>query len=239
MTSLTVLVDQIASMRENARFAGPDPVSVAVVAELAGADGIGVYMREDRQNIQEQDLRLLRQTVRGRLIVHMAPTSEMVGIALDIKPERVVIVPELGESGPPEDGLDLMMHGERIFETIDSLQSNGISVGVSITAEPEQAKMAHQIGAIWIQIHAGRLQSATTPASQTQALDKIIDTVKMAHKLRLRIAVGGGLDYRLIQLFKNQHEIDEFSLGHHLVTRAVLKGMEPAVQEMIGLIRTL
>jgi pyridoxine 5-phosphate synthase len=239
MPSLTVLVDHVALMRESTRFPGPDPVSAAVVAELAGADGIGVYMREDRQPIQEQDLRLLRQTVRGRLIIHMAPISEMVGIALDIKPERVIIVPELGEDGPPEDGLDLMMHGERIFETIDSLQSNGVSVGVSISAEPEQAKMAHQTGAMWIQIHAGRLQTATTPASQTQALDKIIDTIKMAHKLRLRIAVGGGLDYRLIRLFRNLHEIDEFSLGQNLITRAVLKGMEPAIQEMIGLIRTL
>jgi pyridoxine 5-phosphate synthase len=239
MPSLTVLVDQVASMREKARFAGPDPVSAAVVAELAGADGIGVYLREDYQYIQEQDLRLLRQTVRGRLVVHMAPTSEMVGIALDIKPERVIIVPEIGEDGPPEEGLDLMMHGERIFETIDSLQSNGISVGVSIPAEPEQAKKAHQIGAFWIQIHAGRLQTAATPASQTQTLDKIIDTIKMAHKLRLRIAVGGGLDYRLIRLFKNLHEIDEFSLGQNLISRAVLKGIEPAVQEMIGLIRTL
>jgi pyridoxine 5-phosphate synthase len=132
-----------------------------------------------------------------------------------------------------------MMHGERIFETIDSLQSNGISVGVSISAEPEQAKMAHQIGAMWIQIHAGRLQTATTPASQTRALDKIIDTIKMAHKLRMRIAIGGGLDYRLIQLFRDLREIDEFSLGQNLITRAVLKGMEPAIQEMIGLIRTL
>lgn len=239
MPSLTVLVDQIASMRENARYVGPDPVSVAVVAELAGADGIGAYMREDRRYVNEQDLRLLRQTVHGRLIVHMAPTSEMVGVALDIKPERVVIVPELGENGPAEDGLDLMMHGDRIFETIDTLQSNGISGSVSITAEPEQAKLAHQIGATWCQIHAGRLQSAKTPASQTQALNKIIDTIKMAHKLRLRIAVGGGLNYRLIQLFKSLHEIDEFSLGYHLITRAVLKGMQPAIQEMIGLIRTL
>jgi pyridoxine 5-phosphate synthase len=240
MPSLTVLVDHMALMRESTRFPGPDPVPVAVLAELAGADGIGVYMREDRRHIQEQDLRLLRQTVRGRLIIHMAPTSEMVGIALEIKPERVIIVPELGkEGGPPEDELDLMVHGDRIFKTIDTLQFNAISVGVSISPEPEQAKMAHQIGAVWIQIHAGRLQTATTAASQTRALDKIIDTVKMAHKLRLRIAVGGGLDYRLIRLFRELPEIDEFSLGQNLITRAVLKGMEPAVQEMIGLIRTL
>ena len=239
MPSLTVLVNQVASMRENLRYSGPDPVAAAVLAELAGADGIGVYLREDRQHIQERDLRLLRQTVRSRLVLYMAPTSEMVGIALDVRPERVVIVPELTDDGPPDDGLNLVVNGERIFETIDSLQTNGISIGVSITAEPEQAKMAHQSGAIWIQIHTGRLQTATTPASQTQELDRIIDTIKMAHKLRLRIAVGGRLDYRLIQLFKGIHEIDEFSIGQNLITRAVLKGIDPAIQEMIGLIRTL
>ena len=239
MPSLTVLVDQIASMRESARFGGPDPVSAAILAELAGADGIGVYLREDRRFIQERDLRLLRQLVRSRLIVHMAPTSEMVGIALDVKPERVIIVPEIREEGSPQERVDLMVYGESLFETIDSLQSNGITVGVCIAAEPEQAKMAHQVHATWIHIHAGGLQTAASPSAQTQELDRIIDTVKMARKLRLRIAIGGGLDYRLIRLFKNLHEIDEFSLGQNLITRAVLKGMQPAIQEMIGIIRTL
>lgn len=239
MPSLTVLVDQIASMRESARCGGPDPVSAAILAELAGADGIGVYLREDRRFIQERDLRLLRQLVHSRLIVHMAPTSEMVGIALDVKPERVIIVPEIREEGAPQERVDLMVYGESLFETIDSLQSNGITVGVCIAAEPEQAKMAHQVHATWIHIHAGGLQTAASPSAQTQELDRIIDTVKMARKLRLRIAIGGGLDYRLIRLFKNLHEIDEFSLGQNLISRAVLKGMQPAIQEMIGIIRTL
>lgn len=239
MPSLTVLVDQIASMRESARLGGPDPVSAAILAELAGADGIGVYLREDRRFIQERDLRLLRQLVRSRLIVHMAPTSEMVGIALDVKPERVIIVPEIREESPAQESMDLLVYGESLFETIDSLQNNGITVGVCIAADPEQAKVAHQVHATWIHIHAGGLQTAASAAAQTQELDRIIDTVKMARKLRLRIAIGGGLDYRLIRLFKNLHEIDEFSLGQNLISQAVLKGMEPAIQEMIGIIRTL
>jgi pyridoxine 5-phosphate synthase len=169
----------------------------------------------------------------------MAPTTEMVGIALDVKPERVIIVPEIREEGPLQESVDLLVHGENLFETIDSLQNNGITVGVCIAADPEQAKMAHQVRATWIHIHAGGLQTAASASSQTQELDRIIDTVKMARKLRLRIAIGGGLDYRLIRLFKNLHEIDEFSLGQNLISRAVLKGMEPAIQEMIGIIRTL
>jgi pyridoxine 5-phosphate synthase len=174
-----------------------------------------------------------------RLILHMAATSEMVGLALDIKPERVVLVPEIGDQGPDERDLDLIIHSKNLFETVDSLQSAGISVGVCIGAEPEQAKLAHQIRAEWVQIHAGRLQAATSRSTQRQELDRIIDTVKMAHKLRLNIAIGHGLDMGLIKLFAGLPEIDEFSIGQNLITRALLNGMQIAVSDTIGLIRTL
>ena len=239
MASITVLVDHIAIIRDSMQTASPDPVSAAIVAELAGVDGVGVYLREDRQYIQERDLNLLRQTIQSRLILYMAPVSEMVGIALDIKPERVVLVPPQGEDGPLDNGLDLIVQNKNIYDTMDSLQSNGITVGVSIEADPEQVKLAHQYRATWIQIHAGRLRAATSPEAQSRELDHIIDTIKMAHKLRLRIAIGGGLDYRLIRLFGNLQEIDEFSIGQSLVARAILKGIPPAVDEMIGLIREL
>ena len=239
MPSLTVFVEPVAALRESTQGIYPDPAAAAVVAELAGADSIAVYLREDRQIMQERDLHLLRQTVQGRLILHMAATSEMVGIALDVKPHRVVLVPDLDAETSPEDGLDLVVQSRHLFETMDTLQSNGISVGICVAAEPEQAKLAHQLHANWIQIHAGRLKAANTPATQTQELANITDTVKMASKLRLRIAIGHGLDHRLIQLFKGITEIDEFSIGQSLVARALLKGMGDAVEEIIGLIRTL
>ncbi len=239
MPSLTVVVDHVAGMRQNMHSEYPDPVAAAVIAQLAGADGIAVYMREDHQPIRERDLRLLRETVHGRFIMHMAPTSEMVGYALDVKPQRVVLMPTINDDAMAGNGLDLIVHSKTVFETVDTLQSNGISVSVCVGAEPEQAKLAHQIRADWVQIHAGKLQSAKSPAAQNRELDRLVDTVKIAHKLRLRVAVGHGLDYGLIKLFNGLGEIDEFSIGQSLIARALLKGLDRAVGEMIETIRNL
>lgn len=239
MPNLTIMVDQVAGLRESMTFGGLDPAAAAVLAELAGADCIGVHLREDRLLTQEKDVRLLRELVGGRLILHMAATSELVGIALDIKPQRAVLVPDVDAETRPEDGLDLVVQSRNIFETVDTLQSNGISVGVCIAAEPEQVKLAHQLHTNWVQLHAGRLRSATSPTSQTQELANITDTVKLASKLRLRVAIGHGLDHRLIRLFTGLSEIDEFSFGQSMIARAVLKGMGDAVTEIIGLMRTL
>lgn len=239
MFNLTVVLDHVAGLRENMRSTTPDPVTAGVLAELAGADGIAVYLREDRRFIQDRDVRLLRNTIQGRLVVHMASSSEMVGIALDIRPERVVLMPAIQEGLPLKRGIDLIVHGKELFETIDSLQTNGISVGICIAPEPEQAQMAHQLRANWIQIHAGRLGESTTPATQRQEMGRIIDTVKMGYKLRLRIAVGHGLDHRLIKLFAGISEIDEFSLGRDLIARAMLLGMDRAVGDTITLLRSM
>jgi pyridoxine 5-phosphate synthase len=239
MPSLTVVLDYVACLRQIMPIHGPDPVAAALVARLAGADGIAVHVREDRQFFQDRDVHLIRQMSDQRLILHMAATSEMVGFALDIKPERVVLVPEIGDESPEERGLDLVIQAKNIFETVDALQSTGISVGVCIAAEPEQAKLAHQIRASWVQIHAGRLQAAPSASARRQELGRIIDTVKMAHKLRLNIAIGHGLDFGSIKLFKGLHEIDEFSIGQSIITLALLKGMETAVGNAIDLIRDL
>ena len=238
MPSLTVMLDHVAGLRQNMQTMAPEPVTAALIAETAGADGIGIYLREDRRLAQERDARLLRQTLQSKLILHMAPTSEMMGIALDLKPERVVLVPEIREDTPLEAGIDLVVHGKEIFETMETLQSNGISVSVCISAEPEQAKMAHQLRANWIQIHAGRLRTAKTPATQRQEWDRIIDTIKMGHKLRLQIALGHGLNERLLKLFRGIAEIDEFSIGRDLIAKAVLIGMDQAVHRTISLLQT-
>ncbi len=239
MPSLAVVVDHVAELRRIMESRNPDPVAAAIIAQLAGADGIAIQMAEDQYAVQESDVRLLRQTVNTRLILHIPPTSAMTGLALDVKPERVVLEPITKEDAPADSGIDLIVHGNEIFETVDTLQSNGISVGICIPSDPEQAKLAHQIRADWIQIHAGRLKSAASSETQRQELDRIIDTVKMAQKLRMRISIGHGLDDRLIKLFKGVPEIDEFSLGQSLVAKALLKGIERAVTSTIDLIRTL
>jgi pyridoxine 5-phosphate synthase len=239
MPCLTIVLDYVAGLRHIMRSPGPDPVAAAILAQLAGADGIAVRLREDREYIQERDLRLLRRTIQSKLILQTAPTSEMMGLALDVKPERVVLVPPIEEDSPVNNGLDLIVHGKDLIETVDTLQSNGISVGICIPAEPEQSKLAHQIRADWIQIHAGKLSAASSPESQSHELDHMIDTIKMARKLRLRISVGHGLDERLIKLFKNVSEIDEFSMGRSIIAKAVLNGMDRVVRDTIGMIRTL
>jgi pyridoxine 5-phosphate synthase len=239
MPGLTIMLDAVAALRETMQTNTPDPIAAAALAELAGVDGIGVYLREDRRYTQERDLRLLRQTIHSRLILHMAATSEMVGIALDIKPERVVLVPRLREDAPTEFGMDLLLHGKELFETVDTLRTNGINVSICVVPKPEQAKLVHQLRADWILVNTERLRAASAPATQKQELNKIIDTIKMANKLRLRIAVGGGLDYRLVKLFQGVNEIDEISMGRSLIARGVLKGLGAAVSEINTLLRYL
>jgi pyridoxine 5-phosphate synthase len=239
MAGITVLVDHVAALREVIQSSQPDPIAAALLADMAGADGIGVYLREDRRHIQERDVRLLRQAVHSRLVLYMTATSEMVGFALDVKPERVVLLPPVGDEGVVEGGMDVFIYDKEILEVVDTLQANGISVGITVDPDPNQIKSVHQMHANWVQLFSGKLGSAQSPAGQSQAWDQIVDAVKMAHRLRLHIAVGGGLDYRLIKLFSGLAEIDEFSLGRSIVAKAVMVGMERAVRDMMSLIRAL
>jgi pyridoxine 5-phosphate synthase len=207
------------------------------VAELAGADGIVVHLREDRRNISDRDVRILRQTIQSKLILEMASTSEMVGMALDIKPDHVTLVPEKREEFSTGGGLDLVVHNIR--ETVDTLQNSGIPVGILIDPEPEQLKQAHRTHAGIVEIHTGAYCEAKTTKIRHQAFFKIVDAVKLAHKLKLNVKAGRRLCYRSIKAFSGLDEIDEFSIGHSIVARAVLTGMEKAVKEMIDLIRAL
>ena len=238
MPNLTVVLNSVAAMRQSMPDHGPDPTAAAIIAQLSGADGIAIHLREDRRDVQERDVRTIRQLVDRRLILQMAPTSEMVGFALDIKPERVILVPEINQEPTQERVLDLIIHAKNLLETVDTLQSTGISVGICIAAEPEQTKLAHQIRASWVQIHAGRLHAAASAARRGQEMSRITDTVKMAHRLRLKIAIGHGLDLRLLKMFKGLTEIDEFSIGQSLITDALLKGLQTSVCDTIDLIRT-
>lgn len=239
MAGLTVMIDYVAALREAMQSTTPEPVAAAILAETAGADGIGVYLREDHRPVQPRDVKLLREALNCRLVLHMAPLSEMIGLALEVKPERVVLMPALREDGAVENGLDMVVGHKTIFETVDTLQSHGISVGISILPEPEQVKVVHQTRANWVQFHAGRFSSAKTATSQTSELNKIVDCMKMANRLRLHVAVGHGIDYRNIKLFADMAEIDEFNIGKSLVARSVLVGMDRAVRDMVALIRSL
>jgi pyridoxine 5-phosphate synthase len=155
MSGLAVKIDHVAALREAKKSSFPDPVAAAVLAELAGADGIVVHLREDRRDISDRDVRILRQTIQSKLILEMASTTEMVGMALDIKPDHVTLVPEKREEFSTGGGLDLVVHKEEIRETVDTLQNSGIPVGILIDPEPEQLKQAHRTNAGIVEIHTG------------------------------------------------------------------------------------
>jgi len=239
MAGLAVNVDHIATLRQLRGVSYPDPVAAAVLAELAGAEGIVVHLRRDRRHIQDRDVRILRKVVQTKLILEMATTTEMLGIALDIKPNLVTLVPERREEITTEGGLDLVVHKTAVTETVRTLQNSGIPVSIFIDPEPEQLKLAHQSKANLVEIHTGTFCDATTSKRKRQAFSKIVDAIKLSHKLKLGINVGHGICYNTIKAFKGLKEIDEFSIGHSIVSRASLVGMERAVKEMAALIKEL
>lgn len=239
MAGLAVKVDQVAALRAVGKSPFPDPVTAAALAEVAGADGITVHLRQDRRHIKDRDVRILRSIVQSKLILEMASTTEMVGVALDIKPDLVTLVPERREESTADGGLDLIVHRDDITETVATLQNSGIPVGLLVDPEPEQIKLAHKSNASMVEVHTGTYCDAKTAQKRHQAFLNIVDAVKLAHKLNLSVKAARGLCYKTIKVFKGIPEIDEFSIGHSIVSRAILTGMQTAVEEMIRLIARL
>ena len=239
MAGLAVKVDQVAVLRQNRKSQFPDPVASAVLAELAGADGIAVHLKEDRRHIQDRDVRILRHVVQSKLILEMASTSETVGAAMNLKPDLVMLVPEKREEFTADGGFDLVAHKDDVAETAEALHNSSIPVGVFIDPNPDQVKLAHKSNISIIEINTAAYCDAKTPPKRHNAFLKIVDTVKLAHKLKFSIKAGHGLCYKTIKAFKGLEEIDEFTIGHSIIARALLTGMEKAVAEMIGQIKAL
>jgi pyridoxine 5-phosphate synthase len=239
MTGLAVKIDHVAVLRKARNNLYPDPVLAAALAELAGADGIAVHLREDRLEIQDRDVRILRQTLQSKLILEMASTTEMVGMALDVKPDHVTLVPEKREEFSTEGGMDLVVHKDEITETVDTLQNSGIPVGILIDPETEQLKQVHRTNAGIVEINTRAFCETKTAQKRHQSFLKIVDAIKLANRLKLSVKLGRGLCDKSIKAFSGLDEIAEFSIGHSIVSRAVLIGMEKAVKEMISLIRVL
>lgn len=239
MAKLAVNVDHIATLRQARKINYPDPVTAAMAAETAGADGIVVHLREDRRHIQERDVRILRQMVQTKLILEMASTPEMIGIALDIKPNIVTLVPEKREELTTEGGLNIITHFNNIKESVKHLQNGGIKVSIFIDPDLDQIKHAHKVDADMIEIHTGAFCDALTDADQEKEFARIVDAAKIASKLKLGVNAGHGLGYHSIKRFKGLNEIDEFSIGHSIVARATISGMDKAVREMAALIKNL
>ena len=239
MANLAVNVDHIATLRQARGINYPEPVAAAVAAETAGADGIVVHLREDRRHIQERDVRILRQVVQSKLILEMAATTEMLGLALEIKPDIITLVPEKREELTTEGGLDLLTHHTAIEQSISTLKNAGMAVCIFIDPDLEQIKMAHKIDADMIEIHTGAFCDAKTDQEKTSEFSRIVNAASMGHKLKLEVNAGHGLCYNTIKAFKGSDIIDEFSIGHSIVARATLTGMEAAVRDMLSLVQNL
>jgi len=239
MPSLAVNVDHVATLREARNIDIPDPVTAAAIVELAGADGVVVHLRQDRRHIQDRDVRLLRETIKTKLILEMAATSEMVAIAVETKPDLVTFVPEKREELTTEGGLDLHLHKDIVADAIQSLQEAEIPVSIFVDPDLDQIKLAHRINANFVEIHTGTFCDAYKQKERSEAFDKIVNSAKLAHKLKLGVNAGHGLGYQTVKAFKGLSEIDEFSIGHSIISRAVLVGLDQAVRDMIALIKEL
>jgi pyridoxine 5-phosphate synthase len=239
MPGLAVNVDHIATLREARKIDIPDPVTAAAMVELAGADGVVVHLREDRRHIQDRDVRLLRETVKTKLILEMAATSAMVATAVEIKPDIVTLVPEKREELTTEGGLDLHLHKDAVSDAVQVLQKAEIPVSIFVDPDLDHIKLAHRTNANFVEIHTGTFCDAVTQKERSECFEKIVNSAKLAHKLKLGVNAGHGLGYQTVKAFKGLSEIDEFSIGHSIIARAVLVGLDRAVREMIALIKEL
>lgn len=237
MANLGVNIDHVATVRQARGGAEPDPVAAAVLAELGGADGITIHLREDRRHIQDRDLRLLRQTVKTKLNLEMAATDEMVRIALEVKPEMCTLVPEKRQELTTEGGLDVRFNLELITEAVDRLQDGGIIVSLFVDPDTDQIKAANKADADCIEIHTGSFAEARHWRQQEQELTKIDNAVRLAKKLGMGVNAGHGLTYSNIKKMAAIGGIEEFNIGHSIIARAVLVGLERAVREMVELIK--
>ncbi|MBD2109879.1 pyridoxine 5'-phosphate synthase [Nodosilinea sp. FACHB-13] len=236
MPTLGVNIDHIATIRQARRTVEPDPVAAAVLAELAGADGITVHLREDRRHMQDRDVRLLRQTVRTHLNLEMAATDEMVAIALDVKPDYVTLVPERREEVTTEGGLDIAGQTDRMKSVVNTLQSAGIPVSLFIDAATDQIEASAQVGAQFIELHTGPYAEAKAEADLHRELDILAQGTAQAIALGLRVNAGHGLTYWNTTPVARIPGMEELNIGHSIVSRAVLVGLERAVREMKALI---
>jgi len=233
---LSVNIDHIATIRQARRGSEPDPVAAAVLAELAGADGIIAHLREDRRHIQDRDLRLLRETVQTKLNLEMAATEEMQRIALEVKPEITTLVPEKREELTTEGGLEVASRTDFMKSYISRLQKVGIVVSLFIDPDDNQIAAARKSGADWVEIHTGAYANAKTEEDRRREFEKITEAAKLAGSLGLRVGAGHGLNYVNVRKIARIPEVEELNIGHSIISRAALVGMERAVREMKTLI---
>ena len=236
MIRLGVNVDHVATVRQARRVEVPDPAEAALLAEKAGADGITVHLREDRRHIQERDVELMRQRLRTKLNLEMAVTPAMVAFAEKLRPDDACFVPEKREELTTEGGLDVLGNKQKVLEAIRQLRDCGIRVSLFVDPERSQIESSKAVGADAVEIHTGKYCNAT-PTHRQREREAIATAAALARNLGLEVHGGHGLDYENVTSIATIPEIVELNIGHSIIARAVIVGIEQAVREMKQLLK--
>ena len=235
MIRLGVNVDHVATLRQARRASVPDPLEAALLAEKAGAQGITVHLREDRRHIQERDVEALRARVKSKLNLEMAVTAQMVELAQRYRPDDACFVPERREELTTEGGLDVVAHRAKVGDAIGRLQGSGIRVSLFVDPVPAQIEASKELGAHGVEIHTGKYCNAPAPERAAE-LNALIAAAKLAGALGLEVHAGHGLDYQNVLPVARIPQIVELNIGHSIIARAVIAGIEQAVREMKALL---
>jgi pyridoxine 5-phosphate synthase len=231
MVELGVNIDHVATVRQARRTVEPDPVAAAVLAELGGADSITVHLREDRRHIQDRDVRVLAQTIRTKMNFELSVAPEIVSIACEVRPHQATLVPEKREEVTTEGGLDLRPRSPHLLEAIQRLRDMGVSISLFIDPDREQVEIAKELSVDAIELHTGQYASSTG-ARQKEELDRLVHAGQHAADLGLRLHAGHGLTYHNVLPVATIPNMFELNIGHSIVSRAVLVGMQQAVSDM-------
>lgn len=239
---LNVNIDHIATIRQARLTWEPSVAAAAVLADIAGASGITIHLRGDRRHIQDEDVRVLRSIVKTHLNLEMAATEEMVRIACDVRPNTATLVPERADEVTTEGGLDVASNEEEIQRAIRDLSEGGVLVSVFVDPDMTQIEASHRLGAHQIEICTARYAELSDPARAAETgqieaeLARISECASRAGELGLKVAAGHGLTYRNVGAIAEIYPIEELNIGHNIVARAALVGMERAVRDMIAAI---
>jgi pyridoxine 5-phosphate synthase len=234
---LHINIDHVATVRQARRTDEPDPVRAAVLAELGGADGITVHLREDRRHIQDRDVRLLVETARTGINLEMAATQAMVGLALELEPMIVTLVPERREEITTEGGLDLAGGGSALADVVVRLRSAHLPVSLFIDPDPDIIRRAADLGPTAVELHTGEYANAWRPgAGAPGQLARLRRAAALASSHGLHVHAGHGLTYENVRPVAAIPELEELNIGHSVVSRAIFTGMERAVADLKAII---
>jgi pyridoxine 5-phosphate synthase len=232
MIRLGVNIDHVATVRQARRAAEPDPVAAALLAILGGADGITIHLREDRRHIQDRDLILLRQTVTRRLNLELAAVAAIVDLACQAKPDEATLVPERREELTTEGGLDVVTHQDAVGKAVERLKAAGIDTSLFVDPDPRQIEHAKLLGAGAVEIQTARYSEARAVRDRERELQALDEAATFAIEVGLHVHMGHGLDYINVRPICRIRGVEELNIGHSIISRAVLVGMERAVREM-------